>query len=80
MSPASEVLCAFVFEKSSDEPVSRRIQLYRALAATLLESDPRFTELTKLADSLDEIERRCRQLRLDLDEDDSGDGDGGARG
>ena len=65
-SPASELLCSFVIEKAAEESISRRILLYRAVAAHVAEASPQFEELTKLADELDEIERRHAQLVLDF--------------
>lgn len=58
-----------MLEKSGDEPVARRIRLYRALASTIPEKSPRFAELMALADELEAIEERCCQLRLTLGDD-----------
>jgi len=66
--PANELLCRYVLDTSSGEPVARRVKLYRALAATLPEGCERFNELTSLADDLEAIDRRSEQLRLNLGE------------
>ncbi|WP_148218162.1 hypothetical protein [Opitutus terrae] len=80
-SPASEFLSGYVMDKAADEPVHVRLRLYRALATTLPARSARFAELTKLADELESIETRSRQLRLDLGEEghSTGSGQGGER-
>lgn len=72
MTPASELLCAFVLDRSREDSAEKRIALYRALAATLPENCPQFGLLTEIADDLEEIERRSHQLRLDLGGDQDG--------
>jgi hypothetical protein len=66
MTPARQLLIEFVLEKSSAEPVSRRLQLYRALAAEMPDSGLEFKLLTSLADALEDVEARHDQLLLDL--------------
>lgn len=63
--PASELLYTFVIEKASDEPLSRRATLYRAVAAHLDHTSVAFRELTKLADECEQVDQHCRQLALD---------------
>jgi hypothetical protein len=55
----------FVLEKSADEPVRKRLLLYRALAA-VLPAPEKCRELIALADELESIEARHNQLLLDL--------------
>jgi hypothetical protein len=70
MTPARQALFAFVLDKLQVEPVAKRIDLYRALAAELSETEPAFQLLTSLADELETIEKKHKQLRLDLGDDD----------
>jgi hypothetical protein len=59
------LLCDFVLEKSADEPVRRRLVLYRALA-TIVPVPAKCRELASLAAELEAIETRHNQLLLDL--------------
>lgn len=64
--PAQRLLTEFVLEKSTEEPLRRRLLLYRALAAGLPEASEDFRKLMTLADELESIEARHQQLLLDL--------------
>jgi CTP:molybdopterin cytidylyltransferase MocA len=74
MTPAVRI-ADYVLAKSPAEPTAVRIQLYTDLAA-LTPDDGRSASLLKLADELREIDRRCRQLRLDLGDDTAGNNGG----
>ncbi len=56
---------SYVLEKAEDDTAAKRAELYRALAAVI--GDPRKArELNQIADELEQINRRCRQLTLGL--------------
>jgi hypothetical protein len=59
------LLYDFVLEKAADEPLRRRLVLYRALAE-VMPSPKECRELSRLADELEAIEARHQQLLLDL--------------
>jgi hypothetical protein len=51
----------YVLEHAAVEPARKRVELYRALAE--IAGDPVLTnDLNKLADSLEEADRRCREF------------------
>jgi hypothetical protein len=69
MTPAAELICRFILERSQRDSPEQRAALYRAAASTLIGSDSGntcFDRFTQLADDIDEIERRTHQLRLDF--------------
>lgn len=59
------VISAFVMDKLDGEPIARRIQLKRALAE-IVPTPKQRAALLKMADDLEAIERRHRQLVLDF--------------
>jgi hypothetical protein len=62
--PAS-LLFDFVLEKSADEPLRRRVVIYRALVE-VIPSPKECRDLARMADELEAIEVRHQQLLLDL--------------
>jgi len=66
MSNAADRVMAFALDHLKDEPVARRISLYRDLAE-ILASEKQAAKLRDLADELEDIERKAGQLRLGLD-------------
>ena len=62
---STSVLFDFVLEKAAEETASRRVQLYRALASVIGHEKEAITLIT-LADDLEAIERKHRQLVLDF--------------
>lgn len=68
MTPARKLLLEFVLERSSAEPIAKRIKLYRALAGDFTEADLEFKLLTGLADTLEEAEGAHDQMLLNLRE------------
>jgi hypothetical protein len=66
MTPARQLLLQFVLEKIEHEPLARRVQLYRALAADMPETAAEFRLLTFLADALEELLTKHDQLLLDI--------------
>jgi hypothetical protein len=63
--PAKEFLAEFILEQASEQPLERRILLYRALSVELRHRDLQ-KKCTALADELESIEARHNQLLLDL--------------
>jgi hypothetical protein len=66
LTPANRVLVEFVLDHSGGEPVAKRIELYRALAATMSEADEAFAQLTRLADDLEAVDESHAQLLLNF--------------
>jgi hypothetical protein len=61
----TSILFDFVLEKAADETAARRVRLYRALASVIGNESDAVTLVT-LADDLEAIERKHRQLVLDF--------------
>lgn len=60
----STVLTGYILERLPSEPIARRIELTRALA--LISPTREQVELNKMADELENIERRHQQLLLNF--------------
>ena len=65
MSDPEKTITEFVLAQLDNQPPRRRAELYRALAR-LISDEAAIPELVKLADDLDAIQRRHRQLTLNL--------------
>lgn len=64
---ARNVLTEFVLERMELEPIAKRIELLRSLAIFNVSGSPKEREeLHALADELEQIERKHRQLVLDF--------------
>ncbi len=67
MSSLYQEVVRFAKEKADEQPVLKRIRLYRGLA--VLCGDPETkTELNKLANELDAAERHCREFKFKFGE------------
>jgi hypothetical protein len=55
----------WILEKASEEPLQKRVALYRDAASTIA-SSRLSAQLSRLADELEAIETRHKQLLLDL--------------
>jgi hypothetical protein len=53
-------LIAFVMEQAENQPISRRVELYRELSAELSKTDQ--TELLRLIDQLEAANEKSHQL------------------
>jgi hypothetical protein len=62
---AADRLTGWILEKASEEPLQKRVSLYRDAAATIASSRVS-ARLSRLADELEAIEARHQQLLLDL--------------
>jgi propanediol dehydratase small subunit len=58
---AKTTLFDFVLERAADEPVRRRIEIYRALAEYAGSAQDR-TQLLAIADELEQAEANCREF------------------
>ncbi len=61
--PAQQVLVDFALEHAAALPIAKRVEIYRAIAA-LIPATVQRTAIMGLADELEEIERKHRQLQL----------------
>jgi hypothetical protein len=66
--PALRILTDFALEKANGESLAKRVEIYRAVAALIPASEQR-TQVMDLADELEEIERKHRQLLLSFGRD-----------
>lgn len=66
MTPARQLITDYVLGHCTDEPLTLRLRLYRALAADLPEKTETFRRLTRMADDLEAIEAAHAQLLLDF--------------
>lgn len=60
-----EILTDYALEKAPDEPLARRVQLYRAIAAVLPEGE-QASCMTEAADALENAEALAGQRLLDF--------------
>ena len=58
-----ETLIGFVLEQSQEQPVGRRIELYRALCE-VCGDQKEARELSDMANDLSAAERRCREFNF----------------
>lgn len=65
MKPAEAIITDFVLSASEDLPVSKRAELYRALAR-LTSNHETIGRLISLADELERINQQSQQLTLEL--------------
>lgn len=65
MSNPIQTIIQFVLEKSENEPLARRAELYRALTQ-IVPDEASGRKLMDLANSLNQIEAQSQQLTLDL--------------
>ena len=63
---ASNVLTEFVLDRMEHEPIGKRIELLRSLAIYTHATPSQRAEFHALADELEQIERKHRQLVLDF--------------
>lgn len=62
----ADFLAAFILDQLASQPLGRRVILYRCLASETKRKSLR-DECLKLADELESIERRHRQLTLNFE-------------
>ena len=58
-------IVSFVLEKAADEPVSKRIQLYRSLA-DMIGNEPETAMLMAQANALEQAEIACAQFAFNF--------------